>query len=214
MSFDALAPHYRWMEAVLAGNKLQQCRTAFLDEAQAARHALILGEGNGRFLAALLRAHSSVRVTCLDGSAAMLKRAEARLRRAGLDARRVEFIHADARRWSPPDRYDLIVTHFFLDCFPPEQLAEIIHRLAAAATTDARWLVADFCEPARGPARWRARAMLALMYWFFRRTTRLPARRLTPPDAYLERHGFRLQHRRHREWGLLHTDVWRTNGAV
>src|SRR5439155_22241467 len=32
MSFDTLAPHYRWMEFILAGKKLQRCRTAFLDE--------------------------------------------------------------------------------------------------------------------------------------------------------------------------------------
>ena len=29
-SFDLLAPHYRWMEFVLAGRKLQECRTVFL----------------------------------------------------------------------------------------------------------------------------------------------------------------------------------------
>ena len=27
MSFDRLAPHYTWMEAVLAGPRLQRCRT-------------------------------------------------------------------------------------------------------------------------------------------------------------------------------------------
>ena len=62
MSFDRLAPHYRWMEAVLAGGKLQRCRTAFLNEVKDARHALIVGDGNGRFLSALLRANPSVRV--------------------------------------------------------------------------------------------------------------------------------------------------------
>src|ERR1041385_77794 len=55
MSFDALAPHYLWMEWLLAGRKLQRCRTAFLDEARAARDILLLGEGNGRFLQALLQ---------------------------------------------------------------------------------------------------------------------------------------------------------------
>jgi ubiquinone/menaquinone biosynthesis C-methylase UbiE len=214
MSFDWLAPHYRWMEALLAGGKLQHCRTAFLHEVKDARHALILGEGNGRFLAALLRANPFVRVVCLDGSAPMLKRAATRLRRAGLNLHQVEFIHANAMHWSPQIRYDLIVTHFFLDCFPPEQLRDLVERMSQAATADSRWLIADFCEPAKGPARWRAQAMLAIMYWFFRRTTRLPAQRLTPPDPYLERRGFRLQRRCHSEWGLLHTDLWRFNGAA
>ena len=55
MSFDVLAPHYRWMELVCAGEKLQGCRTAQLAHVLAARHILILGEGNGRFLV-LMRA--------------------------------------------------------------------------------------------------------------------------------------------------------------
>ena len=50
MSFDHLAPHYRWMEWLLAGSKPQRCRTTFLDTLPTARHALLLGEGNGRFL--------------------------------------------------------------------------------------------------------------------------------------------------------------------
>ncbi len=209
MSFDRLAPHYRWMEAVLAGGKLQRCRTAFLEEAREARHALVVGEGNGRFLSALLRVNPSVQVLCLDASASMLEHARAQMHRQGLSIRHVDFVHGDVTNWSAPrPGFDLIVTHFFLDCFRPDQLEKIVAQLARAAAPDARWLIADFCEPARGPARWRARSILALMYWFFRLATRLPARRLTAPDSFLERHGFELQSRRRIEWGLLHADLW------
>src|SRR5712671_6722984 len=50
VNFDVLARHYRWMELVLAGEKLQRCRTAFLGEIPAARNILLLGEGHGRCL--------------------------------------------------------------------------------------------------------------------------------------------------------------------
>src|SRR5882762_1835947 len=49
--FDRLAPHYYWMECVLAGRTLQRCRTAFLEQTRDATAALLIGEGNGRFLA-------------------------------------------------------------------------------------------------------------------------------------------------------------------
>ena len=115
----------------------------------------------------------------------------------------------DALDWSPPARkYDGIVTHFFLDCFPPDQLAIVTHRLATAAQPGARWLVSDFQVPAAGMGRWRARAIIASLYLFFRVTARLGTRCLTPPDAHLTRSGFSLRERRVREWGLLHTDVW------
>ena len=114
----------------------------------------------------------------------------------------------DALAWQPDQAYDAIVTCFFLDCFTPDALAAVVGHLGACATENAVWLVSDFNVPSRGLARWRARAVHALMYAFFRIVTKLPARRLTPPDAELERQGFVLAGRHETEWGLLRADVW------
>jgi ubiquinone/menaquinone biosynthesis C-methylase UbiE len=210
MSFDLLAPHYRWMEWLLAGRKLQRCRTAFLPGIPPPRYALLLGEGNGRFLVELLRHHPRVRVVCVDASARMLECTRSRLRAAELAHAPVEFFHADILEQLPPHKsFDLIVSHFFLDCLRPEQLAQLVPRIASACSEEARWLIADFCEPPGRAARWRARVILRMMYWFFRWVTGLPATNVTPPDPYLERHGFQLCERRRTEWGLLHTDLWR-----
>jgi len=209
MSFDLLAPHYRWMEWLLAGEKLQRCRTAFVHAIPRPRRVLMLGEGNGRCLVELLRAYPEARFTCVDASRRMLDRARARVRARGLSDERVEFVHADVSGWqAPPEKFDLLVTHFFLDCFRPDQLAELVPRLAAAAAPDARWLLADFREPASGVARWRARGILRAMYLFFQRATRLPAWRLTPPDVLLQQNDFVLREWTLSEWGLLHSDLW------
>ena len=209
MSFDRLAPHYRWMEWLLAGGKLQRCRTAFIRDIPAPRNVLMLGEGNGRCLVELLRAFPAAQFTCVDGSARMLACARARVKAHGLSDAAIDFIHADALKWQPPAvQFDLLVTHFFLDCFRAEQLAALVPRLAAAATPDARWLLADFCEPPSGFAKWRARWILRTMYFFFRRVTRLPANCLTRPDSFLQHTGFTLRKRRLSDWGLLHGDLW------
>jgi SAM-dependent methyltransferase len=213
VSFDPIAPHYRWLELVLAGEKLQRCRTTFLEELREARNILILGEGNGRFLAELIRRVQPARVTCVDSSARMLALARSRISRtAKLSSRAttIDFVHADALAWQPTaEAFDAIVTHFFLDCFRPDQLAGLIDGLGEASTSRACWLLADFQVPARGMARWRARAIHQLMYVFFRVITRLPARALTPPDLFLERNRFGLCERRVSDFGLLHTDLWR-----
>jgi len=219
MSFDRLAPHYRWMEWVLAGDKLQRCRRAFLNLIPSPAEALLVGEGNGRFLSELIRAHPRTRITCVDASAAMLERARQRVSaQKSPGAGEVEFIQADALEWSPPPgRFNLIVTHFFLDCFRPEQLGPLLARLARAATPEADWLVADFAEPAAGWKRWRARVILQAMYLFFRRWTDLPATAITSPDAWLAGHGFVLRERRSYDWGLLRSDLWTrrtTEGTV
>jgi ubiquinone/menaquinone biosynthesis C-methylase UbiE len=215
MSFDLLAPHYRWMEWVLAGGKLQRCRTAFLASVPAPRRALLLGEGNGRFLVELLRMHPGVDVVCVDSSRKMLECARSRLQRSGLDGNSVEFVQANILEWSTKaGQFDLIVSHFFLDCFRPEQLLVIMERLSAVAAPDAQWLLADFREPAAGWAKWRARLILQAMYLYFRRFTKLPAARLTAPDQLLEQHGFVLNQRRLFEWGLLHSDWWVNRGRA
>src|SRR6185437_1080687 len=53
--FDRLARVYRWMEWLSFGPYLSRCRRAFLPQLRDARRALVLGDGDGRFTAALLR---------------------------------------------------------------------------------------------------------------------------------------------------------------
>lgn len=205
MSFDRIAPHYRWIEYSFAGHALQKCRTAFLDDLESPSRVLILGEGDGSFLAELLRRHPRAEVTCIDASAAMLDLARTRIDPAA----QVKFIHADILTWTRPAAgFDLIVTHFVLDCFRPEELAAVLGKLAAAAAPGARWLVSDFRVPAAGPAKWLARGVLHFLYAFFRRVASVPADRLTPPDERLRHAGFELRERRLHRWGLLHSDLW------
>ena len=209
MSFDILAPHYRWMEFVSAGNKLQLCRTAFLGRITGANHVLILGEGNGRFLLECRRQLPNAKITVVDASARMLARARQRLEGQGINSERIDFVCADTLTWTPPEGpFDLIVTHFFLDCFRAGQLDPLIATLAHAAAPGANWLLADFQSAPAGWARFRSKLILWLMYRFFTVVTRLPASTLTPPDVFLERHGFQLREREVYDWGLLHSDRW------
>lgn len=209
MSFDRLAPYYRCMEFLLAGNKLQRCRTAFLGKDTHFKDILVLGEGNGRFLLECRRQLKTARIVCVDSSTRMLSLAQERLRRHQLNLEGIQFIHANALEWAPPRHaFDAVVTHFFLDCFRADQLVPLIAVLAEAAKSNAVWLLADFHTPQSGPLRHRARLIHKAMYVFFRAACRLPARALTAPDEFLQAQGFTLKDRRISEWGLLHSDRW------
>jgi ubiquinone/menaquinone biosynthesis C-methylase UbiE len=198
------------MEFVLAGEKLQRCRTAFLEQVSAPENILIWGEGNGRFLIECRRKWKDARILCADASERMLALANERIERFGLDANGIEFLRADVLKWSPMNKsFDLVVTHFFLDCFRAEQLQQIVDRIAFAARPNASWLLADFQMAPVGLQRLRAKLILTVMYLFFRIVTRLPARRLTSPDPYLISNEFFLRERRVSEWGLLRSDLWR-----
>jgi SAM-dependent methyltransferase len=206
MNFDRLAPHYDWMEALTAGQRLQRARLAWLDALDGRRRILSAGEGHGRFAAACAARFPDAELTCLERSPRMLAAGRAR-------TGPVHWQLGDVLTWTPTGRYDAVVTCFFLDCFPPAMLATVVGRLADCAAKDAVWLVTDFAIPDRGLAHWRARAVHGLMYAFFRRMTGLPAQRLTPPDGLLRQHGFRLAGRRESNAGLLRADLWRRDGG-
>lgn len=210
MSFDRIAPHYRWMERVLAGGKLQRCRCTFLDRVPVPRRILMAGEGHGRALVECRRRFPSAQVTYLDSSVGMHAAARRALAASGVGVEAIEFVRADVLEWRPAAAaYDLVVTNFFLDCFGPSALDAVVQNLAGACRPESDWLVADF-QTARGwLAGLRSRMILGVMYAFFRRVTALPARTWSPPDPALRRAGFGLLARREEDWGLLSSSWWR-----
>jgi ubiquinone/menaquinone biosynthesis C-methylase UbiE len=208
VSFDAVAPWYRSLETITFGNALQRARVACLGEIVAPRRALVAGEGNGRFLCELLRAHHDVEVDCVDASERMLFLAR---KRVG-PSERVRFHQQDITSWTPASgEYDLIVTHFFLDCFPEDQLAAIVSKLARAATANATWLLADFRVPNQGFDRLRARMWLGAMYRFFRYAARIEARVLVDPSPFLRSENFLLTQEHLFRRGMLKSQMWLRN---
>lgn len=215
MSFDRLAKHYSWMEHLLAGQKLQRCRITHLESLRPCRNILLVGEGHGRFLETLVRNLPDANITCVDASNEMLQVARKRLRQAGLTELQVQFLHASLPDWQPPcGSFDAIVTNFFLDCFPPADLAVVVRRLAYGTSPGALWLIADFQRDKGGWRALRTRGLLWIMYQFFRIATHLPARELTPPDQEMISSGFQLISRNVSEWGLLHSDLWVRNADL
>jgi len=204
VNFDWVAPHYRRLETLVFGRQLQAARCAFVRQITAPRRALIVGEGDGRFLEQLRRAQPELQIECMDASAKMLALARVRVGENG-----VRYIRADLREVEfPLNRYDLVVTHFVLDCFEETDLRNVVGKLAASATDDATWLVADFHVPPRGWRRWWARLLIATMYFFFRLVAGLEARRLVDYTPLLQAHGFSLTSERLSPNELLRSQRW------
>jgi ubiquinone/menaquinone biosynthesis C-methylase UbiE len=213
VSFDAVAPWYRALETIAFGNALQRCRVACLAEVRSPRRALIVGEGDGRFLCELVRLHPDLDVDCVDASERMLSCAQKRVERE-LPGRvdRVQFLKRDITSWAAPENhYDLVVTHFVLDCFPASELAGVIKNLARSTKSGAVWLLADFRLPDRGFARLRARLWLAAMYQFFRLTARIQASELIDPTPLMQSEGFALSRQHLFRRGMLKSELWRRN---
>jgi SAM-dependent methyltransferase len=208
--FDRLAKVYRWMEYATFGPLLARCRAAFLGKANSARRALVLGDGDGRFTEELLRVNSQVQIEAVDASSAML---EALRCRAGANAVRVSAYCADALDWRPAQvRFDLVVTHFFLDCLTTEEIRALATKVRGAVSPSAVWIVSEFAIPESWFGRWVARRLVWLLYRAFRLLTGLEIRSLPDHHAALRDAGFALGERRSWLRGLLVSETWRPQG--
>jgi ubiquinone/menaquinone biosynthesis C-methylase UbiE len=192
---DRIARCYRWLEYAGFGRALEHRREAFLSEVANARRVLVLGDGDGRALAALLKAAPQAQIDYVDLSARMLKLARGR---AG--DLRVTYRRDDARTTPlPAAEYDLIVTHFFLDCFDAADQAHLLDRITGAAKPQARWLVSEFRHPG---------LVVRALYLFFRATTGLKTQRLVDHHPLFEQSGFRLTRSESAWRGLLASELW------
>lgn len=205
--FDRVARLYRALEYGAFGGTLQRARLAHVDVLRDCRDILILGDGDGRFLSALVAIAPAARVHCIDASAAMQAIAAARL--SDHDRARVTFECADARTVDLGARtFDAIVTMFFLDCFVEADVRSLVNAMAPRLRPNGVWLFADFNIPPRGLARIHARVVVAALYAFFRWQTGIAARALPSSEARLREVGLTCVAEQEFRAGLVRSAVY------
>jgi ubiquinone/menaquinone biosynthesis C-methylase UbiE len=208
-NFDRVARPYRWLEYMSFGPCLERCRDAQLAHLTGARRALLLGDGDGRFLARLLAANPTLTADVVDSSQSMLTILEQRIRSSGAQARRrICLHHADALEWNLSGSYDLIVSHFFLDCFFPYQLEQLFDRVLPHTLPGARWVISEFAIPRNPLAAYLARGIIGLLYRAFGLLAGLPVRALPEYASPMLSRGLVLSHNRRYLGGLLCSQVW------
>jgi demethylmenaquinone methyltransferase/2-methoxy-6-polyprenyl-1,4-benzoquinol methylase len=107
---------------------------------------LYVGAGTGDECVAAAR--KGAQVTIVDRSREMLRRCDARLRAAGQSAKLVQ---ADARHLGGAERFDAVVTPFFLNVFGKDEVAGLLLGLCKSATKGGLLLCVDFRGPSDRP---------------------------------------------------------------
>jgi SAM-dependent methyltransferase len=209
-NFNSVARAYRWMEYSTFGPMLERCRFHFLTRCCRARYALVLGDGDGRFTARLLSLNPAVRVDAVDASPAMLAILRERARNCCDNAGgRLQTIQADIRRFTPPGKdYDLVVSHFFLDCLTDDEANALFARLSPYMAQDAIWLVSEFAVPKTGWWRLPARMVIRGLYYAFYILTGLRVRKIPNYANAFSDNGFHLAEKAAYLGGMLATEVW------
>jgi ubiquinone/menaquinone biosynthesis C-methylase UbiE len=215
MNCDALAPYYRALEYASFGKALEARRFAFLPQLTSARSAILGGDGDGRFVEALLRTNSRVRIDFVDISARMIRMARLRVHRMGEDcAGRVRFFAEDIRQFTPPSAaYDLVATHFFLDCFSQQEIGGVVQSMAKWMAPNAKWVLSDFSERSRGLSRVWTCGVVRTLYAAFRLTTHSRVTRLPDIDRALTAANLVEEARQTALGGLLFSAIWSRKSA-
>ena len=202
-SFDVLVRPYGLLERLAFGNQLEALRSHGLRHAASARKALLIGDGNGRFAASLLRANPLVHVHSIDISHGMLAAARRHIcSECPEAANRFLPIQADARRVRlPVEAYDFVALNFVLDCLTSREAAILLRELENTLVDGGTLIFSDFHVP-DAPRAWRffGSSVIRLLYLFFAATAGIESRalpQLTWPDRLM------LSCHYHRLRGLL-----------
>lgn len=211
-NFDRIARPYRWIEYLSFGGALERCRLHFLPQLDKKKSALVLGDGDGRFIARLLALNQGLHADAVDLSAAMLKLlrgrcdAEAPNLASQLSCHRMDAL-AFAENIGRERQYDLIVTHFFLDCLDQRHTDALARALARTAAPGAVWIISDFRIPA-GAMKVPAWIIVRGLYLAFQVLAGLETRRLPDHAAALCEAGFSRESAQCFLGGLLFTERW------
>jgi SAM-dependent methyltransferase len=207
-NFNRLARIYRWLEYLTFGPFLWRCRIHFLPQLLCCRRALVLGDGDGRFTVRLLRENPEIQIHAVDASPRMI---EALQRASKPYAARLTTEVADLRIWGPANSvgYDLIVTHFFLDCLSTDEVSGLACRLTPALCSNALWVVSEFAIPSTVFGRTFAAGLVTLLYRVFRLLTGLRQQSLPNHFGALRTSGWALQIEDTHLCGLLLGQLWR-----
>jgi len=203
-NFSRIARAYRWMEYASFGHALEHCRFRLLPRLQDRHRALVLGDGDGRFLHHLLASNHILHADAVDSSTAML-----RLLAARCDADRVTLHCSDALTFTPPHAdYGCIISHFFLDCLSTAECAALVPRLSQYLSPGGLWIVSEFRVP-RSALRIPAALLIRAMYAGFRLLTGLRTQHLPAYEQALRTAGFELAEEQLQLRGLLVSQAWR-----
>lgn len=159
--FDAVAGYYDLLARLVFGRAIDRSQEAHIHSIPTGGKVVILGGGTGRILEYLYRTRPDIRVTFVDASARMLALAKRRSQLPG-----IEFIHGTENSL-PEGRFDVAMAPFFLDMFPDERMSMVITEVSRHLGENSQWIISDFVYT----NHWWQRAMLWVMFAFFRKTT-------------------------------------------
>lgn len=184
--FNWLARYYDQLATAVFGKSLYQAQIYYIRQIPRDANVLILGGGTGKILGELLRINSAGRICYIEASSTMIKLAKRNTSEG--NRQQVLFIHGTEDSIPSEIKFDIIITHFFLDLFSQHSLDALIEKVNSSLAPGALWLACDFINY----GKWWQKSTLQAMYLFFRFCCGIESSKLPPWEFQLRQSGLHL----------------------
>ncbi|GAB1446133.1 MAG: class I SAM-dependent methyltransferase [Cyclobacteriaceae bacterium] len=181
--FDCIAPFYDRLSTLVFGSSIINAQKCNLHIVPAHAEVLVLGGGTGKWLIELLKHNEMCKIWYVEASLKMIQIAKEHLKATD----QVVFIHGTQEN-IPNRKFDIIITHFFVDMFGESDLLQVAEQMASVLNAGGKWIVADFVNN----THWH-KLVLWLMYGFFNIVGALDRKALPDWDRIIQSKSFAVE---------------------
>ncbi|UII34244.1 class I SAM-dependent methyltransferase [Fulvivirga ulvae] len=206
-NFNSVAFVYDTLARVVFGKSIQKAQTSLLYSITKESKVLILGGGTGFILQELDKLRLSLKITYVEPSSAMMKRAKKKLPFRTIV---VDFVQDTHEAVSNDGDFDVVITNFFLDVFPADRLSEVVQEVSLLIGKNGVWLLTDFVRT----DMWWQKVLIKLMYLFFRVTAGLEGNQLLNFEDYLHEKGYKSVKHKYFYNGMIRSDIYKKPGCL
>lgn len=206
IDFSILAPIYDFLGTIVFWGALHKSQIHFLDRLPKSPKVLIVGGGTGRFLIDLLKSGKVEEVDYIDISPGMIAKARKKVGVLG-KLEQVQFL-CGGMESIPSEKYDLICTHYILDCFNEEELLELVPKFKEVLRESGMLHFSDFYLDSSSSIL--RRSFVGFLYFFFRILCGLKTKNLPGFKKLFEKFGFKEEAEEYLFCRLLRTALYRT----
>lgn len=202
--FNTIAPFYNVVSTIASFNKIHESQIWLLSKRMKFSKVLIMGGGDGKFLLEAMKQGLSDQYCFIDISDAMIKLAQCKIeKQLSNSTSSVVFICGSYQEIPKNQKFDLIVTPYFLDCFSDDELLLVVAKLHSQLTIEGTWFLTDFNIPKDSFRSFIFKNIIQLLYGIINLFCDLGINRL--PDFNMEfcKYEFTIIHEKYFLGGLL-----------
>ena len=179
-NFNKLAKYYDFLLFMFSGRLIRNSQLQLLSSVPKVQKVLIAGGGTGTFLLDFLKSNHPKKIVYIDSSSEMIALSKKRIEIFDKKyLKNIEFICNEIEQFEPQEKFDLIVTNFFLDLFEGKELDLIVKKLSNCLEVQGYWYYTDFQKVERPwLKKYIINSILKMLYIFFRTTCHIKAEKL------------------------------------